>query len=60
MLRAPYPRLVVSGGWSPVFETVCDIVEERLGAERRVYCGAGHNVQKAAEFNDGLLSLLTG
>ena len=60
MLRAPYSRLVVSGGWSPVFEYRLRHVEERLGAERRVYCGAGHNVQKAAEFNEGLLSLLTG
>jgi pimeloyl-ACP methyl ester carboxylesterase len=50
--------LVVSGGWSPVFETVCDVVAERLGAERSVYHGAGHNVQNAPGFNDGLLGFL--
>jgi pimeloyl-ACP methyl ester carboxylesterase len=55
-----YRKLVVSGGWSPVFETVCDVVEERLGAERRVYDGAGHNVQRAQGFNEGLLSFLSG
>jgi pimeloyl-ACP methyl ester carboxylesterase len=60
LAASPYPKLVVSGGWSPIFETVCDVVEERLGAERRVYHGAGHNVQKAPGFNEGLLSFLTG
>jgi pimeloyl-ACP methyl ester carboxylesterase len=50
--------LVVSGGWSPVFETVCDVVAERLGAERSVYDGAGHNVQHAPGFNAGLLAFL--
>jgi len=39
LAASPYPKLVVSGGWSPIFETVCDVVEERLGAERRVYHG---------------------
>jgi pimeloyl-ACP methyl ester carboxylesterase len=60
LATSPYPKLVVSGGWSPIFETVCDFVEERLGAERRVYHGAGHNVQKAPGFNEGLLSFLAG
>jgi hypothetical protein len=30
LATSPYPKLVVSGGWSPIFETVCDVVEERL------------------------------
>jgi pimeloyl-ACP methyl ester carboxylesterase len=60
LATSPYPKLVVSGGWSPIFETVCDVVEERLGAERRVYYGAAHNVQKAPGFNEGLLSFLAG
>ena len=60
LATSPYPKLVVPGGWSPIFETVCDVVEERLGAERRVYHGAGHNVQKAPGFNEGLLSFLAG
>ena len=59
LAASPYPKLVVSGGWSPIFETVCSVVAERLGAERRVYLGAGHNVQKAPGFNDGLRSFLT-
>jgi pimeloyl-ACP methyl ester carboxylesterase len=54
----PYPKLVVSGGWSPVFEKVCDVLEKRLAAERTVIRGAGHNVQRAPGFNDALLSFL--
>jgi pimeloyl-ACP methyl ester carboxylesterase len=30
----PFPKLVVSGGWSPQFDAVCDVLEERLDAER--------------------------
>jgi pimeloyl-ACP methyl ester carboxylesterase len=50
--------LVLSGGWSPVFEKVCDALAERLSAERSVYPGAGHNVQNADGFNAGLLRFL--
>jgi pimeloyl-ACP methyl ester carboxylesterase len=56
--RGDLRALVVSGGWSPVFESVCDIVAERLGATRGVYQGAGHNVQNADGFNAGLLRFL--
>jgi pimeloyl-ACP methyl ester carboxylesterase len=50
--------LVVSGGWSPIFESVCDVVADQLGAERRVYPGAGHNVQDAPGFNAALSAFL--
>ena len=60
LAACPYPKLVISGGWSPIFETVCDVIEERLHAERKVYPGAGHNAQKAPGFNEGLLTFLTG
>jgi pimeloyl-ACP methyl ester carboxylesterase len=53
-----FRTLVVSGGWSPVFETVCDVVAERLAAERSIYHGARHNVQNAPGFNAGLLGFL--
>jgi pimeloyl-ACP methyl ester carboxylesterase len=53
LVRAPFPKLVVSGGHSPAFEAVCDVLEERLGAERAVLPGAGHSVQRLGEpFND--------
>jgi pimeloyl-ACP methyl ester carboxylesterase len=59
LAASPYRKLVVSGGWSSVFESTCDIVQERLAAERKVLTGAGHNVQNAQGFNEGLLSFLT-
>jgi pimeloyl-ACP methyl ester carboxylesterase len=51
----PFPKLVVSGGHSAAFEAVCDVLEERLGAERTVLAGAGHSVQRLGEpFNEVL------
>jgi pimeloyl-ACP methyl ester carboxylesterase len=56
---APFPKLVVSGGHSPAFEAVCDVLEERLGAERAVLPGAGHSVQRLGEpFNDLLATFV--
>jgi pimeloyl-ACP methyl ester carboxylesterase len=51
--RAPFPKLVVSGGWSPAFDAVCDVLEERLAAQRAVVPGMGHNPQLVgAQFNE--------
>ena len=59
LARAPFPKLVVSGGHSPAFEAVCDVLEERLGAERAVLPGAGHSVQRLGEpFNELLTSFV--
>jgi pimeloyl-ACP methyl ester carboxylesterase len=56
---APFPQLVVSGGWSPAFDAVCDVLEERLSAERAVLPGMGHNPQLlGAPFNDVLRAFL--
>jgi pimeloyl-ACP methyl ester carboxylesterase len=55
---ADYPKLVVSGGWSAAFDAVCDVLEERLRAERAVVPGAGHNPQAAPGFNERLLEFL--
>ncbi|HEU5477154.1 MAG TPA: alpha/beta fold hydrolase [Gaiellaceae bacterium] len=53
LARAPFPKLVVSGGHSPAFDAVCDVLEQRLGAERAVLPGAGHSVQRlGAPFNE--------
>ena len=49
----PFPKLVVSGAHSEAFDAVCDVLEERLGAERTVLPGAGHSVQRLGEpFNE--------
>lgn len=53
LAAAPFPKLVVSGGWSAAFDAVCDVLEERLDAERAVLPGMGHNPQLlGGRFND--------
>ena len=59
LARAPFPKLVVSGGHSPVFDAVCDVLEERLGAQRAVLPGAGHSVQRlGGPFNELLANFV--
>jgi pimeloyl-ACP methyl ester carboxylesterase len=54
-----FPKLVVSGGHSAAFEAVCDVLEDRLGAERAVLPGAGHSVPRLGEaFNERLVEFL--
>ena len=56
LAAGPFPKLVVSGGHSPAFEAVCDVLAERLGAERAVLPGAGHSVQRLGEPFNALLA----
>lgn len=52
---APFPKLVVSGGHSPIFDAVCDILEREMNAERAIIAGAGHSVPRTgAPFNERL------
>jgi pimeloyl-ACP methyl ester carboxylesterase len=44
---APWPKLVVSGGHSDAFEAICDVLTERLDAERATCPGAGHGLPRA-------------
>jgi pimeloyl-ACP methyl ester carboxylesterase len=46
LAASPFPKLVVSGGHSPAFDAVCDVLEERLGAQRAVLPGAGHSIPR--------------
>ncbi|MDQ6854536.1 MAG: alpha/beta hydrolase [Actinomycetota bacterium] len=39
-----FPKLVVSGAHSPIFDAVCDVLEARLPARREVLPGAGHSI----------------
>ncbi|MHB8681387.1 MAG: alpha/beta fold hydrolase [Acidimicrobiales bacterium] len=58
---ASFPKLVVSGGHSPLIETICDAVAERIGARRAVVTGSGHLVPWAgAAFNTVLTAALGG
>ena len=51
----PFPKLVISGGHHAAFDAVCDVLEERLGAERAVLPGAGHSVPRAPGYAERLL-----
>jgi pimeloyl-ACP methyl ester carboxylesterase len=56
----PFPKLVVTGAHHGAFEAIADVLEERLGAERAVFTGAGHSVQRlGAPFNDALADFVT-
>ncbi len=58
LAAAPFPKLVVSGGHHRAFDAACDELEQRIGADRTVIEGAGHEVQMTREpFNQALLEL---
>ena len=50
----PIGKLVVSGAHHDAFDAVCDVLEERLGAERLVFPGFGHSPQHHPDFNEHL------
>jgi pimeloyl-ACP methyl ester carboxylesterase len=55
-----FPKLVISGGHSPVFDAVCDVLAERLGAHRAVVAGRGHTIPSTgAPYNERLHAFLT-
>jgi pimeloyl-ACP methyl ester carboxylesterase len=59
LASAAFPKLVVSGGHDAAFDAVCDVLEQRLEAERVVIPGAGHGVQRTgAPFNARLEAFL--
>ena len=60
LAAAPFPKLVVSGGWSDAFEAVCDVLVARLGAERVTIPGSTHSPQRLGEpFNEVLDDFVT-
>ncbi len=58
LAAAPFPKLAVSGGHSPAFERVCDVLEEQLDAERLVLRGGGHSPHTAHGFNEAFADFL--
>jgi pimeloyl-ACP methyl ester carboxylesterase len=58
LAAAPFPKLVVSGAHSTAFDAVCDVLEQRLGAQRAVLPGAGHSIQRAPGYADVLRRFL--
>lgn len=60
LARAPFPKLVISGGHSEVFEAVCDAVAEGVGGQRAVIPGRGHSVPTTGEpYNERLHAFLS-
>lgn len=58
---AGLPTLVFSGGHNGAFDAVCDLVADRLGAERVVITGRAHSVQRTGEpFNARLEAFVNG
>jgi hypothetical protein len=49
LASASFPKLVISGDHSPVFEAICDTLAVSLGAERAHVAGAGHATAEAGE-----------
>jgi pimeloyl-ACP methyl ester carboxylesterase len=58
LAAAPFPTLVVSGRHHPAFDAVCDVLENRLRAERAVLPGAGHSLPRAPGYNEALISFI--
>ena len=58
LATTPFPKLVISGAHHPAFDAVCDVLEERLGAERAVIPGAGHSIPRAPGYAERLLGFL--
>jgi pimeloyl-ACP methyl ester carboxylesterase len=58
LAESPFPKLIVSGGHSAVFDAVCDVLERELNAERAVVSGAGHSIPRAPGYNETLLRFL--
>jgi pimeloyl-ACP methyl ester carboxylesterase len=54
LAEARFPTLVVSGAHHDAFDAICDALEARLGAERLVLPGYGHNPQRHPAFDDAL------
>jgi pimeloyl-ACP methyl ester carboxylesterase len=48
LASAEFPVLVISGGHSAMFDSVCDVLESRLHARRQVLAGAGHSIPTLA------------
>lgn len=53
---APFPKLVVTGGWSPAFDGICQRLADLFATDLHVLTGAGHGVQRVGEPFNTLLA----
>jgi pimeloyl-ACP methyl ester carboxylesterase len=54
-----FPKLVISGAHHAAFDAVCDVLEQRLDAQRAVLPGAGHGVPRAPGYAETLERFLS-
>lgn len=54
LAAAAFPKLVVTGAHLAAFDAVCDVLADRLDAERLELPGYGHTAQRHPEFNERL------
>jgi pimeloyl-ACP methyl ester carboxylesterase len=55
LAAADFPKLVISGGHSDVFDTLCDRLAAQIGAERQALPGRGHTIPALGEPYNSLL-----
>jgi pimeloyl-ACP methyl ester carboxylesterase len=56
-----FPKQIFSGGWSPLFDYLCDTLATRLSTDSATITGTGHGVQMTGEpFNTRLRAFLSG
>jgi hypothetical protein len=60
LAAAAFPKLVISGGHSPAFEAVCDVLAERIGARREIVRGRDHTIPSTGEPYNQLLEEFMG
>jgi pimeloyl-ACP methyl ester carboxylesterase len=59
LAAAPFPKLVISGGHSPAFERLCDVLAARIGSERARIEGRGHTIPATgAPYNECVTAFL--
>jgi pimeloyl-ACP methyl ester carboxylesterase len=58
LAAAPFRKLVVSGAHEAAFDAVCDVLEQRLAAERAVLPGAEHSLMRAPGYPQRLAAFL--
>jgi hypothetical protein len=49
---------VISGAHHAAFDAVCDVLEQRLEAERAILPGAGHSIPRAPGYPERLEAFL--
>ena len=56
LAAATWPKVVVSGGHSRIFDSVCDVLRRCLPARHEVFRGAGHSIPRLGDPVNGCLA----